>query len=136
MGVVIVILCGFLALTSTHVDRIDVQLPASTPEAVAAYSAWVRQRIAATGAWCSEDYVLRVAADGKADFNFQPIPKGELGATLHAIFEQVGRPRRVLYVQPAANMRYGDVVKVVDLAKAAGVDQVVMLSATEWSAGR
>ncbi len=133
VAVVLVVLCGFLALVAMQrPSRVDVQLPASTPQAVAAYYAAMEK----SAHRCDEDFVVRITADGSFEFNVQTMARADLDARLRSIFERISPACSVLYIQPAANTRYGDVVAIVDAAQTAGAIRVVMLSADEWKTSR
>ena len=66
--------------------------------------------------------VLEVLPGHQFRLNSQPVPAGELRATLAGVFAP--RPRKVLFVKGAGGVAYGDVVAAVDAGRQAGVDVV------------
>ena len=66
--------------------------------------------------------VLEVLPGHQFRLNSQPVPAGELRATLAGVFAP--RPRKVLFVKGADGVAYGDVVAAVDAGRQAGVDVV------------
>jgi len=61
--------------------------------------------------------------------NTRPVPFDQLETTLRDIYAQ--RPRKVIFVKGAENMRYGDVVHAVDAARAGGVEVVGLVPRPE-----
>ena len=61
--------------------------------------------------------------------NTRPVPSDQLETTLRDIYAQ--RPRKVIFVKGAENMRYGDVVHAVDASRAAGVEIVGLVPRPE-----
>ena len=54
--------------------------------------------------------------------NTRPVPSDALETTIRDIY--ANRPRKVIFVKGAENMRYGDIVHAVDASRAAGVEIV------------
>ena len=63
--------------------------------------------------------VLELADDGSYAINSQPVPKGQLDAQIHAVFDN--RPAKLLFIKTAPNRLYQDVVDAMDVARGAGV---------------
>jgi biopolymer transport protein TolR len=63
--------------------------------------------------------VLELADDGSYAINSQPVPKGQLDAQIHAVFDN--RPAKLLFIKTGPNRIYQDVVDAMDVARGAGV---------------
>lgn len=63
--------------------------------------------------------VLELTADGGYAINQQPYPKNQLEQAFHTIFDP--RPAKLLFVKPALNRKYQEVVEAMDIAKGAGI---------------
>ena len=63
--------------------------------------------------------VLELADDGSYAINSQPVPKGQLDAQIHAVFDN--RPAKLLFIKAGQNRIYQDVVDAMDVARGAGV---------------
>jgi len=63
--------------------------------------------------------VLELADDGSYAINSQPVPKGQLDAQIHAVFDN--RPAKLLFIKTGRNRIYQDVVDAMDVARGAGV---------------
>jgi biopolymer transport protein ExbD len=66
--------------------------------------------------------VLNYSADKKIAVNNQDVTLAELEERLRTIFEQ--RKEKTMFIMGAPNLRYGDIVEVIDAAKGAGVEKV------------
>ena len=66
--------------------------------------------------------VLEYSADKRISVNKQDVTVAELEERLRTIFEQ--RKDKTMFIIGAANLRYGDIVEVIDAAKGAGVEKV------------
>ena len=70
----------------------------------------------------STQIVLEIAADGSYNINGQPVPKDQLDTQIHAIFDQ--RPAKLLFLKPAANRIYQEVIDAMDVARGAGIQVI------------
>ena len=66
--------------------------------------------------------VLEYSADKRISVNKQDVTVRELEERLRTIFEQ--RKDKTMFISGAPNLRYGDIVEVIDAAKGAGVEKV------------
>ena len=66
--------------------------------------------------------VLELKADGTYEINKEPVPKSQLGARFHAIYDH--RPAKILFVKTAGNRPYKDVIEAMDIARGAGVQVI------------
>jgi biopolymer transport protein ExbD len=69
--------------------------------------------------------VIQVEHDGRARVNSEEMALGELGARLTSIFH--GHPASVAFVDGAGDLEYGEVARVIDIAKGAGVGTVGLM---------
>ncbi len=70
----------------------------------------------------SSQIVLEYTADGRISINKQDVTIQGLEERLRSIFEQ--RRDKTMFIAAAGNLRYGEIVEVIDAAKGAGVDKV------------
>jgi biopolymer transport protein ExbD len=63
--------------------------------------------------------VLELGNDGGYAINGQPVPKDQLDAQIHAIYDQ--RPAKLLFIKAGTNRIYQDVIQAMDVARGAGV---------------
>ena len=70
----------------------------------------------------STQIVLEIAADGSYNINGQPVPKDQLDTQIHAIFDQ--RPAKLLFLKPAVNRVYQEVIEAMDVARGAGIQVI------------
>ena len=69
-----------------------------------------------------DQIVLEVKPGPSYAINTAPVASDQLEKTIHDIY--AARPRKVIFVKGAENMRYGDIVHAVDASRAAGVEIV------------
>lgn len=70
----------------------------------------------------TEQMVLTISPGPEYRLNSVPIAAGRLAPDLHRIFAE--RPRKVLFVDAADDLTYGEVIHAVDASRAAGVEIV------------
>ena len=66
--------------------------------------------------------VLEYSADKRISINKQDVTVPELQERLRTIFEQ--RKDKTMFIAGAPNLRYGNIIEVIDAAKGAGVEKV------------
>jgi biopolymer transport protein TolR len=66
--------------------------------------------------------VLEYSADKRISINKQDVTVAELEERLRTIFEQ--RKDKTMFIAGAPNLRYGNIIEVIDAAKGAGVEKV------------
>ncbi|HEX8454419.1 MAG TPA: biopolymer transporter ExbD [Longimicrobium sp.] len=76
-----------------------------------------------------DQIVLEVAPGGSYLLNQQPVAAGALESTLERVFAP--RPRKVLFVKGGEQVAYADVVRAVDISRAAGVEVVGLMPRAE-----
>jgi biopolymer transport protein ExbD len=76
-----------------------------------------------------DQIVLEVVPGPNYAINTAPVPPGQLETTIRNIY--AARPRKVIFIKGAENMRYGDIVYAVDASRAAGVEVVGLVPRPE-----
>jgi biopolymer transport protein ExbD len=80
------------------------------------------------------DIVLEYGADGLITVNSQPVTLLALRAFLTDAYRS--RHDKTMWIAAAGSLRYGDVAEVIDLAKAAGVERVGVITPGMRAAAR
>ncbi len=70
----------------------------------------------------STQIVLEITADGSYNINGQPVPRAQLDTQIHAIFDN--RPTKLLFLKPAGNRAYQEVIEAMDIARGAGIQVI------------
>ncbi|HVG45883.1 MAG TPA: biopolymer transporter ExbD [Longimicrobium sp.] len=77
-----------------------------------------------------EDQIVLEVTPGPAyAINTAPVASDQLEARIREIY--AARPRKVIFVKGAENLRYGDIVRAVDASRAAGVEVVGLVPRPE-----
>jgi len=109
IDVLLVLLVIFMAALIVSQRGLDINLPAETQQAQQA-------------APDVNQIVLNYSADRRITVNNQDVSAAQLEERLRAIFEE--RKEKTMFIIGAGNLRYGDIVNVIDAAKGAGVEKV------------
>ena len=116
----LVLIVIFLAALPLNQRGLDINLPLETQGAQQAQQD-------------ATQIVLQYTADRVISVNQQPIPIQSLEERLRNIFEQ--RREKTMFIAGAGNLRYGEIIEVIDAAKGAGVTKVGIVTEAMRRAG-
>lgn len=105
IDVLLVLLIIFMIIQPLNRQTIPIQVPP--------------MQNTATASGPSNQIVLEIRDDGTYAINGQVVPKDQLDAQIHSVYD--ARPVKLLFVKPGPNRIYQDVIDAMDVARGAGV---------------
>jgi len=112
IDILLVLLIIFMMQIPLQRKVMDVQVPEE-------------QKVEKQVAQNSDQIVLEIRDDGTYAINNAVLPKGNLDAKFHEIYDN--RPAKLLFVRVGGTRKYQDLIEAMDIARGAGV-QVVGLT--------
>jgi biopolymer transport protein ExbD len=105
IDVLLVLLIIFMITQPLSRKALDIQVP--PPNSTTASTS------------ASNQIVLELGDDGSYRINSQPVPKDQLDAQIHAVYDN--RPAKLLFIKAGPNRIYQDIIEAMDVARGAGV---------------
>ena len=116
IDILLVLLIIFMMQVPLQRKAMDTQVPP------------VEQREESQSEGESDQIVLEMRADGTLAINNDPVMEAGLDARLHEIYDN--RPAKLMFLKPARNRKYQEIMHIMDIARGAGV-QVIGLTPKE-----
>jgi len=113
IDILLTLLVIFMIVTPVRQMDLTVRVPKSAPEK--------QEPVAPANA-----IVVSVGEDDQIAINRQPVSFSTLGARLEEIYS--ARTDKTMFISASPDLPYGDVVRVIDIAKGAGVGPVGLMT--------
>lgn len=118
IDILLVLLIIFMVIQPTTEYDLEARVPQKAPEDIPE-NVIVR----------SDAIVVSIDSQGGIRINQDPVNLGQLGARLFDIYS--ARANKNMFIQGDDNLPFGDVVKIIDIAKGAGVGDVGLMLKSE-----
>ena len=116
IDVLLVLIIIFMVITPLTPKGLDALVPQPNPNPTAPPPDQVSRTI-----------VIQVEANKQLRINQEPVTERTLGPRLEEIFKT--RAERVAFVKGDPTLEFLDVIRVIDIAKGAGIDKVGLITA-------
>jgi len=113
IDILLVLLIIFMVITPVRQMDLEVKVPQPAPEDLTAPPS-------------ADVIVVSMSETAQLAINQEPVGIGDLGAKLLEIYS--ARANKNMFISASAKLPYGDVVKIIDIAKGAGVQDVGLLT--------
>jgi len=113
IDILLVLLIIFMVITPVRQLDLEVKVPQPAPETPNAVPS-------------PDVIVVSMSESAQLAINQEPISFTDLGAKLTEIYS--ARANKNMFISASAKLPYGDVVKIIDVAKGAGVQDVGLLT--------
>ncbi|RPH76354.1 MAG: biopolymer transporter ExbD [Nitrospiraceae bacterium] len=113
IDILLVLLIIFMVITPVRQMDLEVKVPQPAPEDLTAPPS-------------ADVIVVSMSETAQLAINQEPVGITELGAKLLEIYS--ARANKNMFISASAKLPYGDVVKIIDIAKGAGVQDVGLLT--------
>jgi biopolymer transport protein TolR len=114
IDILLVLLIIFMVITPVRQMDLDVKIPQTSNDN------------AARGAIDPSVIVVSMGESAQLAINQEPTTINDLGSKLQEIYSK--RSNKNMFVSASAKLPYGDVVKIIDIAKGAGVGDIGLLT--------
>lgn len=114
IDILLVLLIIFMVITPVKQMDLDIKVPQTT------------QNEDTSGAVDPNVIVVSIGESAQIAVNQEETSIGQLGAKLQEIYSK--RANKNMFVSASAKLPYGDVVRVIDIAKGAGVGDIGLLT--------
>jgi len=112
IDILLVLLVIFMIITPIRQMDLDVKIPQTSEDTGGAVDPTV--------------IVVSISDSAQIAINQEPTSIGNLGAKLQEIYS--ARANKNMFISASAKLPYGDIVKIVDIAKGAGVGDIGLLT--------
>ena len=112
IDILLVLLIIFMVITPVSQLDLDVKVPQKSES---------EEKVAATNV-----IVVSLGESGQVAINNEPVSLVNLGRELQKIYSE--RSNKNMFVSASAKVIYGDVVKIIDIAKGAGVGDIGLIT--------
>jgi biopolymer transport protein TolR len=112
IDILLVLLIIFMVITPVRQMDLDVKIPQTSQDEVGAIDPSV--------------IVVSIGESARIAINNEETSIGNLGPKLQEIYSK--RSNKNMFVSASAKLPYGDVVKIIDIAKGAGVGDIGLLT--------
>ncbi|MGH9338334.1 MAG: ExbD/TolR family protein [Acidobacteriota bacterium] len=114
IDILLVLLIIFMVIQPTAQYDLDARIPQKPPEDIP-------ENVIIK----SDAIVVSIASDGTLRINQDPVALDQLGSRLFDVY--AARANKNLFIQGHGELPFGDVIRVVDIAKGAGVGDIGLL---------